>query len=425
MNGETITRQSRLRRFHGLRSLAQSRLAREQFPATAQRYLDRRPVNGTACRLPLAMSETTGRGRVTLIAPGPGARGGIAQFNAELTRRLRELGASATILAYRRTYPVFARAGRQGADPSVHREDVPSSRRLVPWLPWTWLSAAATIRRESPDVVVFQWWHPITALSSWYVARRARRAGARIMFVCHNAWPHEGFPFARGLTRLALRTAHSLVALSDPVASELTRLLPETAVSVIPHPAFSALQSASSSPDLWRERIDAPPQAKIVLFFGNVRAYKGVRDLIDAFPQVTAATSAVLVVAGTFFESIEDYRARIEELGLGDSVRLFDEYVPNEEVAPLFTLSDLVVLPYRSASQSGVIPLAATFRKPVVATNVGALPDTLADTGVVVPPEDPDALGRAIVRALEKPPPPPPPLEQDLWARWCEAVLSP
>jgi glycosyltransferase involved in cell wall biosynthesis len=301
-----------------------------------------------------------------------------------------------------------------------------SDGRLVPWFPWTWLAAAAAIRRESPEVVVFQWWHPVTALSSWYVARKARSAGARIVFVCHNAWPHEGFPLAQGLTRLALRTAHSLVALSDPVASELRRLLPKMPVSVIPHPPFSVLESTpNSAPDRWRSRVDAPPDAKVVLFFGNVRPYKGVRDLIDAFPHVAASENAVLVVAGTFFVSVDDYRARIEELGLGGSVRLFDEYVRNEDVAPLFALSDLVVLPYRSASQSGVIPLAATFRKPVVATNVGALPDALAGAGLVVPPGDPDALGAAIVHALEEPPPPPPLVEQGLWARWCEAVLSP
>src|SRR5436190_24273055 len=111
------------------------------------------------------MSETTRRSRIILIAPGPGTRGGIAQFNAELTRRLREWGASATILAYRRTYPVFARAGRRGVDHSVRQEDVPTKSRLVPWFPWTWFRAVATIRRESPDVVGSQRWHPVTALS--------------------------------------------------------------------------------------------------------------------------------------------------------------------------------------------------------------------------------------------------------------------
>jgi glycosyltransferase involved in cell wall biosynthesis len=182
--------------------------------------------------------------------------------------------------------------------------------------------------------------------------------------------------------------------------------------------------AAGSSPDSWRRRIDAAPGAKIVLCFGNVRPYKGVRDLIEAFPRVRASADAVLVVAGTFFEPIGEYRARIDELGVADSVRLFDEYVPNEDVAPLFELADLVVLPYRSASQSGVIPLAAALRKPVVATSVGGLPDALAGSGKVVPPENPEALAAAIVEALDETPLPPP-VEQDLWTRWCDAVLSP
>ena len=371
------------------------------------------------------VGEPRGKTRVTLVGPGPGTRGGIAQFNAELTRRLREEGVSARIMAYRRTYPVFARAGRQGADSSAQQEDVPSDSRLVPWLPWTWVGAASLIRREPPDVLVVQWWHPITALSSWYLARRVRRAGARVVYVCHNAWPHEGFPFARALTRLALRAGHSLLALSDPVASELRQLLPTATVSVIPHPVVTVLEpAAGSSPDSWRRRIDAAPGAKIVLCFGNVRPYKGVRDLVEAFPRVRASADAVLVVAGTFFEPIGEYRARIDELGVADSVRLFDEYVPNEDVAPLFELADLVVLPYRSASQSGVIPLAAALRKPVVATSVGGLPDALAGSGKVVPPENPEALAAAIVEALDETPLPPP-VEQDLWTRWCDAVLSP
>jgi glycosyltransferase involved in cell wall biosynthesis len=169
--------------------------------------------------------------------------------------------------------------------------------------------------------------------------------------------------------------------------------------------------------------VSADAGTKIVLFFGNVRPYKGLADLIDAFPQVARASNAILVVAGTFFESVDSYRARVEELGIRDAVRLFDEYIPNEDVASLFAMSDLVVLPYRSASQSGVIPLAAMFRKPVVTTNVGGLPEALAGTGMVVLPNDPAALGVAVVEALRNPPAPPP-SGDDLWRRWRDAILA-
>jgi glycosyltransferase involved in cell wall biosynthesis len=364
--------------------------------------------------------------RVLLVGPGPGTRGGIAQFNAELARVLRQAGADAAILAYKRTYPPFSRAGRQGRDPSRRQEDVPSTALLVPWLPWTWRRARRLLRAQRPEIVVIQWWHPITSLSSWYLARFAKALGARIVFVCHNASPHEGFPLSRRLTVTALGAGDVLIALSEPVAEDLRQLLPRADVTVVPHPPYSIFDSEISheNRDKWKQRINASHDAKIVLFFGNVRPYKGLRDLIEAFPRVTADRRAMLVVVGTFFESSQSYRARVDELGLTGSIRLFDEYIPNEDVASLFDLCDLVVLPYRSASQSGVIPLAAMFGKPVVTTSVGGLPDALGGTGVIVPPNDPDALGAGVIEALRDPPPPPP-VEDDLWGRWRDAVLTP
>ena len=359
------------------------------------------------------------------MGPGPGTRGGIAQFNGELARVLQDAGAEATILAYSRTYPPFSRAGRQGPDPSRRQENVRSNAVLVPWLPWTWLRARRTLRAVSPQIVVFQWWHPITSLSTWYLARFARRLRARVVFVCHNASPHESFPLSRALTRLTLRDGDLLISLSEVVARELRCLAPKARISVVPHPPYSVLADEASAAirEKWDTRIGVRAGMKIVLFFGNIRPYKGLRDLVDAFPRVAAAHDAMLVVAGTFFESVDSYRARIHELGLIDSVCLFDEYIPNEDVTTLFAISDLVVLPYRSASQSGVIPLAAMFRKPVVTTNVGGLPEALAGSGVIVPPSDPEALGAAVVAALETPPPPPP-IGEELWSRWRDAVLS-
>jgi glycosyltransferase involved in cell wall biosynthesis len=167
----------------------------------------------------------------------------------------------------------------------------------------------------------------------------------------------------------------------------------------------------------------ATPDMQVVLFFGNVRPYKGLRDLIEAWPRVRAEQNTLLVVAGTFFESIDSYKEQIHRLGVSGSVRLFDEYIPNEDIPALFALSDLLVLPYRSASQSGVIPLAASFGKPVVTTNVGGLPEALAGTGVVVPPNNPSALGAAVIHALQDSPPPPP-TGHHLWREWRNAVLS-
>jgi len=287
------------------------------------------------------------------------------------------------------------------------------------------MAAAHKIRQERPDILAIQWWHPITAPCTWYVARRARKLGIRVVIVCHNAVPHEGFPFARTLTLHALRSATSLLALSDSVAAELQTLLPGHEIPVVPLPPLLSTdaQTLDRHVATWRDRIDAPRDSKVVLFFGNVRPYKGLMTLVESFASVVAQAHAVLIVAGTFFDKMEPYQRRIAELQLDDSVRLFPDYIPDEEVAGLFALSDLVVLPYRSASQSGAIPLASLFEKPVVASAVGGIPSALAGTGALVPPNDPDALATAIVQALQDPPAPPP-RDVEGWNSWREAVLA-
>jgi glycosyltransferase involved in cell wall biosynthesis len=251
--------------------------------------------------------------------------------------------------------------------------------------------------------------------------------GARVVFVCHNALPHESFPFARALGRLALDEATSLIALSTGVATELRALIPRSTVEVVPHPAYDVLAPDPTTFDErvahWRERLQLG-ETKVILFFGNVRPYKGVSDLVDAFAQMRARTGTTLVVAGTFFEPLESYERQIESLGLTSCVRLIPEYVPNEEVAALFSLADLVVLPYRSASQSGVIPIAAMLRKPVVATSVGGLAEALDGSGSLVPPNDPAALAAAIDEALDWPPSPPPDAP-DAWGEWRAAIMGP
>ena len=153
-----------------------------------------------------------------------------------------------------------------------------------------------------------------------------------------------------------------------------------------------------------------PPDGPVILFFGNVRKYKGLGDLIAAMPLVRQKVNARLVVAGTFFEPVERFRTQATRLGLelDRDVRLLSGYVPREQVPDLFALADVVALPYRAASQSGVIAQAALAGKPVVVTAVGGLPEALDGRGVVVPPANPAALAAGIVRALEDPPPPPP-----------------
>ena len=345
------------------------------------------------------------RPRLAFLNVAPTARGGIAQFGAGLARAAETAGARALVLAYSRLYPRWTTPGRQPPEPAPGDHDLDVVDGLVPWRPRTWRAAARTLDAAGSELLVVQWWSPITGPCVWWLVRNARRAGRRVVVVCHNARPHERFPAWRILTRSALGSADVLVALSEPVAAELRALLPAMRPRVLGHPPNLAVATAAREEiERWRTRLDVG-HGPVVLFFGNVRAYKGLPDLIEAWPTVVRAhPTATLVIAGTFFEPTARYERRLAQLGVGDSVRLHPEYVPADEVAGLLGAADLLVLPYRSASQSGVTALAAAAGCPVVATAVGGLPEALPPGCATTPPADPAMLAAAVSAALANPP---------------------
>lgn len=348
------------------------------------------------------------RPRIAFLNVAPTARGGIAQFGAGLARAAAAAGGSALVLAYARLYPRWTSAGRQPPEPAPADHGLHVVGGLVPWRPRTWRAAACALRGAASELLVVQWWSPITGPCVWWLVRRARRDGVRVVIVCHNARPHERFPGWRTLTRLALASADVLVTLSEPVAVELHALLRRTRPRVLGHPPNLPVGAAGTEEiERWRTRLGVG-RGPVVLFFGNVRAYKGLADLIEAWPAVARAhPTATLIIAGTFFEPVAPYERRLAQLGVAGCVRLHAEYVPADEVGGLLAAADLLVLPYRSASQSGITALAATARCPVVATAVGGLPETLPSGCATTLPADPGMLADAVSAALTNPPQPP------------------
>ena len=368
-------------------------------------------------------TDETRRARIAFVGVDPDARGGIAQFGANLVRGV-EGEVDTFILSYRRLYPGFTRPGRQGPDPTPGGSGLTGLQVIVPWQPSTWRAAADALERFGPDLVVLQWWSPLFAGCVRFLAQRARRRGARVVIVCHNDRAHEGFPLGHSLTRAALSEGDVLLTLSAPVAERLRQLVPGAAVHTLHHPPNMPASDTGAAMSTWRRTLGSP-DGPVVLFFGNVRKYKGLADLIAAMPLVRRKTGATLVVAGTFFEPVERFRAQARALGLrlDRDIRLLPGYVPRDQVPALFALADVVALPYRSASQSGVISQAALAGTPVVVTAVGACRRQSADRGVVVPPRDPAALAAGIVRALESPPPPPS-LPDGGWDDWRDILLD-
>jgi glycosyltransferase involved in cell wall biosynthesis len=348
--------------------------------------------------------------RIVILGPTYPFRGGIAHYTTLLAEHLRARHEVA-LLSFVSQYPRRLFPGRTDRDPSAAAVTSEAERVLSPLLPWTWWRTARRAAALQPDIVLVQWWVPFWAPSLATVVRLVRWwSDARIVFVCHNVLPHQGGgALTTALTRLALRRGDAFIVHSRHDAEALRRLLTSPA-SGDPRVIRTALPVFSIGAPMGRagarRRLGLPADARVALFFGFVRPYKGLGYLIDALPRVLRDVPAAhLLVAGEFWQPADEYGRRAAELGVGERVRLDDRYIPNEEVGLYFAAADVVVLPYVEATQSAVVSLAAQFGRPVIATETGGLPESVVDgeTGLIVPPADSAALAAALVRVFTEP----------------------
>jgi glycosyltransferase involved in cell wall biosynthesis len=326
-------------------------------------------------------------------------RGGIAHHTTLLARTLARqhpvLG-----LNFTRLYPGILFPGKTQLDESgepLHAEGVRVVRVVDSIGPHTWRRAVGLGRAFGTKLLVVAWWHPFFAPCVASMARGAKKSGARVIYVCHNVLPHERRAMDAPLVRWGLAAADGLLVQSRPDLEAVEKLFPDKPRELTPHPAYTFFERGAMDRDRARQAlgVDGP----VVLFFGLVRPYKGLDVLLRAVARARQQVPISLLVAGEFYEAKPPYEALVSELGLGTAVRLLDRYIPNEEVEIYFRAADLVVLPYTSATQSGIAQIALSFERPVIVTTVGGLPEAVrpGETGYVVPPRDPEALARALV----------------------------
>jgi glycosyltransferase involved in cell wall biosynthesis len=352
---------------------------------------------------------------LALLGPAHPLRGGIAYYLALLHRELVRAGHAVTFIGFRQQYPermpnlpLLRRLRFPGSD---QRESgaatipVPNQALFVPWSPWSWWRTAWAVHRSGAQALVLKWWVPFFGPGFMTVAWLLRRLWKiRVIAILDNVIPHERWPFGRLITRLGLGQMSAYIAQSRAVEADLRSLLPRTdarCVRVVPHPTYDFTTEAPPDRETARRELGIS-ETQVALFFGFIKGYKGLMVLIDAAPRMLAelGNDFRLLVVGDFYEDPEPYRRRIAELGIGDRLTLIEGYVPNETVPRYFVAADLVVLPYLTATQSGIVQIAYRYDRPVVTTNVGGLPEFVEEgaTGFMVPPGDPEALARAVVR---------------------------
>ncbi|MCS7230089.1 MAG: glycosyltransferase [Candidatus Kryptonium sp.] len=337
--------------------------------------------------------------KIIIVGPAYPYRGGIAHFTGLLYKNLVMKNNEVKIFNFKRLYPKFLFPGKTQFESSTTTEKIESERIIDSINPLNWIFTAIKIVKQKPEIVIFKYWLPFFAPCYGVISAILKIfSSSEIVFICHNITPHEKFPFGNLLTKFAFLFADRFIVQSDAVEKDLLKLKPSANYKKVFHPIYEIFGEAIDK-DEARKILGIRPNEKVLLFFGYIRPYKGLDILLKSVKFIVSKFQVKVFVVGEFYENPEKYFKLVEEEGIGDFVVFVNEYVPNDDVKIYFSACDLVVLPYLSATQSGIVQIAYNFNKPVVATNVGGLPEVVYDglTGFIVDPS-PEKIAEAVVK---------------------------
>lgn len=349
------------------------------------------------------MSEKTKLEKIILVGPVYPFKGGISHYTGLLYRALKKKY-DVTMVSYRFQYPrlLYKKEQRDYSNDSFKIEE--TNYWLHTANPLNWIKTAKKIRQVKPDLMIIQWWHPYFAPCYFMLCKLLKRI--RILFVCHNVFPHERFPMDRLLTKAVLKQGNCYIVQSKTDAEDLVSIIPNAVYQQAVHPTYNAFKIKNTTKEEARSLLQIKKKEKVLLFFGFIREYKGLKYLIQAMPEIVRQLKEVkLLIVGDFAdeEQKDSYVNLIKQCSVQKAVEIYDDYIPDKEVEKFFAACDLVVLPYTSATQSGIVQIAFGFEKPVVVTNVGGLPDVVEDgkTGYVVEAKE-AALAEAVIRYFKE-----------------------
>lgn len=340
--------------------------------------------------------------RIVLIGPVYPYKGGISHYASLLYRSLAKKY-DVEMISYKMQYPKFLFRKEQ----KDYSNDLFRIEDTKFWLhtanPFNIIRVGKKIRKMMPDMVILQWWHPYFAPCYWILCKVLGKKIHKI-FICHNVFPHERFPIDRFLTKMTLRGGDSFILHSNTDVQDLLSIKKDAVYQFNPHPTYNAFKRGKYTKEQARKELGIMLETKVMLFFGFVREYKGLKYLLQAMTEIRERLDNVkLLVVGAFDNNKEEYIKLIQKESISDCVKIIDEYIPDNEVEKYFMVSDLVVLPYESATQSGIVQIAYGFEKPVIVTRVGGLPDVVIDgkMGYVVEPKNSKGLAEAVVNFYE------------------------
>jgi len=346
--------------------------------------------------------------KIVIIGPVLPYKGGLSHFNTSLINELKKSN-DVHVISWKRQYPKIIYPIE-----SVEHKDLKYIKNNEMFMldfynPFTWFNAVRKIKKINPDLVIFPWVSPIVSPFYSFILFFIKRNFSTLA-ICHNVSQHEETFLDNFLRKIFFRNVDSFLVHSRSDYEKLKSLVSNKKIILGFHPVYDMFKSNSNFNVKNNFRI---------FFFGYVRDYKGLIYLLRAMPKILKNLNVKLIIAGEFWESKKastnittkfvtgkkvisrrDYINEIKNLGLNDNVEIIDKYISNEEVGDYFAKSDILVLPYVSASQSGPVQVAYNFNIPVIVTNVGGLPDAVIEgkTGYVVEPKNPDSIADAVIK---------------------------
>lgn len=330
--------------------------------------------------------------RIAFLGPSYPWRGGIAQFAQNMAQKLLDSGHEIMMFTFIHQYPTLIFPGSEQIDKTSTPSKLATQKVLTPYNPITWITARQDINGWNPDVIIVSYWLPIMAPAFGFVLRGIKHA--KKVYLIHNIKFHEKWLFADTLSRYAMSAANGYVTLSEITAGSLQQLnmiRPNQRLLNLFHPVYEQLFIKTEANHELTYRI---------LFFGFVKHYKGLDVLLEAMAIVLKQLPDLkLVIAGDVYGTQKPYLEQIENLGIKASVEANFRYIAETEIERFFVNCDVCILPYRSATQSGVAQMAFAFDVPVIASNVGGIEEVVKDkvNGLLVEPENAQALADKIV----------------------------
>lgn len=333
--------------------------------------------------------------KIAILSPFYPYRGGMAQFSGRLSE---ELSKEHEVKAFNFTmlYPSFLFPGKTQYVTNDDSPQVVVSKKVLNSInPFSYYTTASNINQFSPDILIIPYWMSFLAPALGTVCSFINKK-TKILGLVHNAIPHEKRFFDNFLAKYFFTECDGFIALSQPVKADLKSIVSDKPILLNPHPIYDHYGAKIGKEEACKNLGISNYSKKTLLFFGLIREYKGLDILLKSMDLLTDEYQ--LIVAGECYGDFKLYQDLIDSSRNRANIKVMEQYIPDDLVSVLFSASDVLVLPYRDATQSGVVAVAYQMETPLIATNVGALGETIkaGSTGMVVSEVTPEALADTI-----------------------------